>query len=120
MLSAGSAALAQSGFREIENGIIVTPASGSEKAVRLQVYGDSIIRVSSAPTADLNFPSSLMVTARPVNSAFKVTSTGGTVTLRTDKVSADVELANGNVTFRDAAGQVLLAESAPASFTTTT
>lgn len=120
MLSAGGAALAQSGFREIENGIIVTPASGSEKAVRLQVYGDSIIRVSSAPTADLNFPSSLMVTARPVKSAFTVTSTGGTVTLRTDKVSADVELANGNVTFRDAAGQVLLAESAPASFTTTT
>ena len=51
-------------YQRTESGIVVTPAQGSEKAVRLQVYGDELIRVTGAPTADLNLPPSLMVVDR--------------------------------------------------------
>jgi alpha-D-xyloside xylohydrolase len=114
-----SVAFAQS-YHRTETGIVVTPAQGSEKAVRLQVYGDELIRVTGAPTADLNLPPSLMVVAKPVAGGFTVAETPGTVTLKTPKVSADVSLATGNVTFRNASGQPVLTESGPPTFTPAT
>ena len=42
--------------------------------------------------------------------------TPGHVTLSTPRVSADVDLANGNVSFRDAAGRAIAEESGPAGF----
>src|SRR5688572_17192739 len=60
MLGASGVALAQGTFRRTDTGIVVTPAQGPEAAVRLQVYGDGIIRVTSAPTRDLDLPASLM------------------------------------------------------------
>ncbi len=117
LLGASSAALAAGSYRKTETGIIVTPDQGPEKAVRLQVYGDSIIRVTATPTADLDFPRSYVVTATPQARAFAVTEANGRVTLATEKVRVTVELANGNVSFTDAGGQVDLAETAPAGFT---
>src|SRR5690349_5037259 len=87
-----SAAFSQS-YQRTETGIVVTPAQGPEAAIRLQVYGDEIIRVSSAPAKDVNLPTSLMVIAKPRNGGFFVTETPGSVTLKTAKVSADVNLA---------------------------
>jgi alpha-D-xyloside xylohydrolase len=116
---AGSAAEAQS-YQRTESGIVVMPASGPEAAVRLQVYGDEIIRVTSAPTRDLNLPASLMVTAKPISGGFTVGEAPGKVSLKTAKVSADVDLATGNVSFRDEAGRVVLAESGAPAFSTVT
>jgi alpha-D-xyloside xylohydrolase len=115
LASISSGALAQS-YQRTDTGIVVTPAQGPEAAVRLQVYGDSIIRVSASPTKDLALPQSLMVTAKPQITGFTVSEAPGAVTLKTAKASADVELATGKVSFRDASGNVVLAESGPPAF----
>ncbi|TFI56956.1 DUF5110 domain-containing protein [Sphingomonas parva] len=116
-LAATSAqALAAGSWRKTDTGIVVTPERGGEKAVRLQVYGDSIVRVTAVPSGDLDLPASLMVTATPQTRGFAVSEQDGVVTLTTEKVRASVSLADGNVTFIDAGGQVDLAETAPGSF----
>ena len=84
--------------------------------MRLDVYGDEIVRVSSSPTRELNLPASLMVTAKPTAGTFAVSEAPGRVTLKTAKVSADVDLATGNVSFRDSGGRLVLAESGPPGF----
>jgi alpha-D-xyloside xylohydrolase len=114
------AALAAGSFRKTDTGIVVTPDSGPEKAVRLQVYGDAIIRVTATPSASLDLPASYVVTAKPQPRSFSVTEEAGKVTLATEKVRATVDLSNGNVSFTDAGGQVDLAETAPATFTPVT
>jgi len=116
LLGTSTAALAEGSYRRTDTGIVVTPDQGPEKAVRLQVYGESLIRVTSAPTADLDLPPSLMVTARPLANGFSVRETPGSVTLNTAKVSAEVDLANGNVVFRDSSGRTVLTENGPPSF----
>jgi alpha-D-xyloside xylohydrolase len=116
LLGASGAALAAGSYRKTDTGIVVTPAEGPEKAVRLQVYGDSIVRVTASPTSDLDLPPSYMVTAVPQPRGFAVSEANGNVTLTTEKVRATVNLANGNVSFTDPSGQVDLAESGPASF----
>jgi alpha-D-xyloside xylohydrolase len=115
-----SAALAEGAWRAAETGIVVTPEQGPERAVRLQVYGDGLIRVTAVPSEQIEVPDSLMVTAKPQATGFTVHQGAGTVTLSTKSASAEVSLANGNVTFRDAGGNVVLAESGPASFTPVT
>ncbi len=112
LASASTPALAQS-YQRTDTGIVVTPATGPQ--VRLQAYADGIIRVTEAPTADVQLPASLMVRAKPV-AGFTVAQNGGTVTLSTGKAFADVDLQNGKVSFRDAAGHVVLAQTAPPSF----
>ncbi|MES2120778.1 MAG: TIM-barrel domain-containing protein [Pseudomonadota bacterium] len=116
LAATASAAFAQADYKRTPSGVVVMPAQGSEAAVRLDVYGDGLIRVTS--TADMNVEPqpSLMVTARPVSSGFTVTEAPGAVTLATPKASATVELETGNVSFRDSSGRVQLAESGPASF----
>jgi predicted AlkP superfamily pyrophosphatase or phosphodiesterase len=52
-----------------------------------------------------------MVNARPLESGFGVSEAPGRVTLTTASASAEVDLANGNVRFRDAAGNVVLSET---------
>ena len=112
LCACSSAALAGEGsWRKVESGMIVNPERGSARAVRLQVYGDQIVRVTEMPSRDLELPASLMVTARPLPGSFAVSEANGLVTLKTAKVSADVDLATGMVRFRDAAGRVVLAES---------
>jgi len=114
LVSLSSAALGQS-YQRTETGIVVTPAQGAG-AVRLQVYNGGIIRVTDAPTREIAMPPSLMVRAKPSANGFTVTPGVSLVTLSTGKSSADVDLSSGNVRFRDAAGRVVLAETAQSSF----
>ena len=74
MASVSTGALAQT-YQRTDTGIVVTPASRPQAAVRLQVFGDEIIRVSSTPTKDLNLPQSLMVVAKPMSGNFSLTAT---------------------------------------------
>src|SRR4051812_3518470 len=113
-------AIAASGpgsWQRTETGLVAHPAAGPEAEVRLAVYGERIVRVTTLPAADAQPAPSLMVTATPVHAGFTIRQTPGHVSLSTPQVSADVDLANGNVSFRDAAGHALLAESGPAGFT---
>ena len=103
--------------KNVDGGIVVMPSGGPEHAVRLQVYGDDIIRVTASPSATIDAADSLMVTAKPRATGFTITTAAGRAVLKTAKVAATVDLANGNVSFRDTSGRVVLTESAPASFT---
>ena len=111
--SVSSAAIAQR-YQRTDAGIIVTPAARAG-TVRLQVYGNGIIRVTETPDAYLAVPPSLMVRAQPT-SAFSVSEAPGSVTLKTNKASAEVDLQSGRVSFRDASGRVVLAESGAPAF----
>ena len=115
LAAASSAAFAQSWQRT--NGIVVTPMQGAA-AVRLEAFGDGIIRVTEAPTKSFELPPSLMVVAKPT-AAFTVSEAPGTVTLKTARASADVDLQTGRVSFHDAAGKLLLAESGAPGFAPT-
>ncbi|MGV3555715.1 MAG: TIM-barrel domain-containing protein [Croceibacterium sp.] len=113
---ASTTAYAEGTWRATNTGVIVTPDEGSERAVRLQVYGDGLIRVTATPDAQISMPESLMVRAEPKPSGFTVKQGSGLVVLSTPSASAEVSLADGNVTFRNARGEIVLAESGPAGF----
>jgi alpha-D-xyloside xylohydrolase len=117
LLGASTAATAAGSYRKIDNGVIVMPAIGPEKAVRLMVYGDRIVRVTSTPDGEFNLPPSLTVVAQPLSSGFTVTEQAGEVMVRTPIVTAAVRLDDGNVRFLDATGELDLQEAASGSFT---
>ena len=105
-----------SAYERIDSGIVVSPASGPAKRVRLQVMSDRIVRVTAAPQEmlpgeTLNVPASLMVTATPSNDAeFTVEERDGFVVLKTARVQAEVSTESGAVRFLDDQGRPILAE----------
>ena len=112
LVLAGCAAEAPEGsFVQNETGIVVTPANGETRRVRLEVRTDRIVRVTSVSDANLDLPKSLMVVdSAPKPVAFKVEKRQGEVVLETSQVVAHVSLANGVVSFTDLAGKPLLTE----------
>jgi alpha-D-xyloside xylohydrolase len=114
LLAACTAKAPEGTFTENELGVIVTPAAGAAKRVRLQVRGEGIVRVTAVADEKTDAPESVMVIA-PTAAApqFKVTKVGGDVLLTTRRIIAHVSLANGAVTFTDPDGKPLL-EEAPA------
>ena len=119
-LLASTSALALDGaFEKTADGVIVTPASGPAKKVRLQVMGERIIHVTATPTDSLEVPPSLMVTAKP-GGTFTVSEAGGKVVVKVGKATAEVSLADGAVSFRDEAGKLVLAETGRRPFKTET
>ena len=88
LVLAGCAADAPEGsFVRSETGVIVTPADGAARRVRLEVRTDRIVRVTSVADANLDLPKSLMV----VDSAtkpptFKVEMREGDVVLETSQI----------------------------------
>jgi alpha-D-xyloside xylohydrolase len=98
-------------FVQNETGVVVTPADGGSRRVRLEVRTDRIVRVTSVADANLELPQSLMVIAAADKPpAFQVEKREGDVVLQTSQVAAHVSLANGAVRFTDLAGKPLLAE----------
>jgi alpha-D-xyloside xylohydrolase len=105
-----------SAYERIDSGIVVSPAGGPAKRVRLQVMSDRIVRVTAAPQETLpgetlNVPASLMVTATPSNDVeFTVEERDGFVVLKTARVQAEVSTESGAVRFLDDQGRPILAE----------
>src|SRR5688572_31198946 len=99
-------------FVQSESGVVVTPASGSAKRVRLEVRSNRIVRVTAVADENLELPASLMVvpTTEPVPS-FMVERKGDDLMVSTALVVAHVSLANGAVRFTDLAGKALLEET---------
>jgi alpha-D-xyloside xylohydrolase len=99
------------------DGIVVTPASGPAKRVRLQVMSDRIIHVTAAPGVSAELPPSLMVTAKvPVAGHFTVEQQPDKVLVKTPQLTASVALDTGGVSFVDAKGNPTLAEHDRAPF----
>src|SRR6186713_2674294 len=114
LLAACTAKAPEGSFTPNESGVIVTPAAGAAKRVRLQVRADGIIRVTAVADETADAPESLMVVATgAAPTEFNVSEVGGDVLLKTARLIAHVSLATGAVTFTDANGKPLL-EEAPA------
>ncbi|HJS92580.1 MAG TPA: TIM-barrel domain-containing protein [Steroidobacteraceae bacterium] len=97
----------------IPDGLLVTPATGPARKLRLEVISPRIIHVTAFPGDDLSLPPSLMaVRTGSSQVAFSVRQTPGMVTLSTSALSAVVRLSNGQVVFETANGAVLTGEVA--------
>lgn len=112
-LLSGCAGKAPEGsFVQDANGVVVTPAAGDAKRVRLEVRSDRIVRVTAVAGESLELPASLMVVpAGAAAPAFKVEKKDGDLQVSTAAVIAHVSLANGAVRFTDTAGKTLLEET---------
>src|SRR5689334_17060656 len=93
--------------------VVVTPASGEGRRVRLDVRTDRIVRVTSVDDGNLEVPKSLMVVdAAGAPPDVKAVRKNDVVELDTGRIVARVSLVNGAVSFVDAAGKALLTEEA--------
>lgn len=111
MDSASAGAIQQAAFQRIPAGVVVAPAEGAARRVRLEVYGPETIRVTATEDADLNLPASLMVTAQPsTTTPFEVEAHGDVVVLKTAEATAEVSRLTGAVRFLDEAGNEVLKE----------
>ena len=110
------AAAAEGTYEKIPDGVIITPAQGTAKRVRLQAMSDRIVRVTAVPTESVSTSASLMIVAKPATASFTVEAAKSAVKLSTAKVQAVVSLANGAVKFLDAQGRPVLAEDERAAF----
>jgi alpha-D-xyloside xylohydrolase len=121
-LSSGCAATPEAGaggWTRTLHGVVVTPAEGPARRVRLEVIDDAVIRVTAVPGDNLETPASLMVVAEP-RARFQASASGGVVVVTTSRVRAEVSLTTGLVRFLDSEGNAVLAESSRAEFTPTT
>ncbi len=99
-------------FVQGTTGVVVTPAAGNAKRVRLEVRSNRIVRVTAVADENLELPASLMVVpATEPTPSFMVERKGDDLMVSTALVVAHVSLANGAVRFTDLAGKALLEET---------
>ena len=103
----GTCASGASVYQVLSDGIELSSASGK---VRLQVYSDKIIRVSSIPQGDFVKDSSLVVVPGERQHRFNVKEFGDTVCLLTNNIKACISKTSGIVVFYDKNGCKILAE----------
>jgi alpha-D-xyloside xylohydrolase len=101
-------------YIQTKDGVIVftDPAfTGFSNAVKLEVVSENIIRVIAAPGKEMAPAQSLVTvyTKRP-DLFWNVIPTKDSLTLKTQKLTAVVDLKTGAVTFRDNKGRKILAE----------
>lgn len=99
---------------KLKDGLIIKldkPGTGGVKQVKLQVINDRIIRVTASPADSISGTPSLISVVSP-DPEVKWTSSeqGNTVSVKTNTVTATVDLTTGVVNFADAAGHAILNE----------
>lgn len=98
-------------WHKTSDGVVVSLQDSEAKKVRLQVINDRIVRVTATPQQDFNnLPNTLMVVAKPEQTAFDVKQNDASVVLSTADLSAEVSLVTGVVSFKDEHGKVLTTE----------
>jgi len=101
-------------YDRTEDGVLIKLSDKSDhpgQAIRLQVINEKIIRVSSVPSGAFPETVSLMALPLPARKAeFTVEKADGSIILSTSRLSAEVSLKTGGVTFSDKDGKVILAE----------
>jgi alpha-D-xyloside xylohydrolase len=96
-----------------DRSVTITPTGGPARKVRIEVIAPKVIRVTAFPGDSTAMPRSLMAVKRADgNVSFQARDENGTFFVSTSEVTAEVSLATGQVTFKDPAGTVLLAEIA--------
>ncbi|WP_282456259.1 TIM-barrel domain-containing protein [Chitinophaga sedimenti] len=103
-------------IEKLPDGLIVflkQPPSGGARQVKLQVVSEKIIHVTaSAEDTFSQTPSLMVVTSGVPGVKWESLERPDEVVLKTAVLSASVQLSSGIVTFRDAAGNILLKEAA--------
>ena len=112
LLAVVGSSYAVDSVEQTSTGIVVRPAQGDIKEVRLDVMNDNIIHVVKLDQAGKTITPSLMTIAQPCVCKFKLTNANGIVTLNAGKISARVALTNGKVDFYNAAGKPILTQAA--------
>lgn len=88
--------------------------TGTSNAVKLEVITDNIIRVMAAPGKEMAPTQSLVtVYSKRPGLSWDVIPSKDSLTLKTKKLTAIVDLKTGAVTFRDQTGKKILAEKQP-------
>ncbi|MDE7350881.1 MAG: DUF5110 domain-containing protein [Muribaculaceae bacterium] len=108
------ASLGSHAYRTVAGGVAVDVGNTTDSEVamvRLQVYGDKIIRVSATPDSKFADEPSLAVLQRPTDVKYDIEETDSTVSVVTSAIKAIVELADGDVRFYDKEGKLILAEA---------
>ncbi len=104
-------------YKTTPDGLIIFTDSlvtGASNAVRLEVIADNIIRVTAAPAREILPVQSLVTVYKKRPDVFwQVTPSKESLTLRTKKLIAIVDLKTGAVSFRDGKGEKILDEKRP-------
>ncbi len=96
------------GWQLTAHGVLVTPANGAARTLRLVVMSPSVVRVTAWPHHSLLLPDSLMVVASPEATAFTVSQSARILRVSTAKLRAEISLDHGTVRVFDAAGELRL------------
>jgi len=108
-------------YEKTDSGVLVKLDKENAKAVRLDVYTDSIMRVTVSPTGKFTLPESLMVVAEPGKDVdFEVKEEAGDLLVKAKNISAEIDLESGIATFFDADGGKILQEVDRGEFSTVT
>lgn len=103
-----------SSFTKTDKGVEISVKNVTEnspKKVRIQVFGEKIMRVSA--TRDNNFKDSqsLIIVNQKSQTPFNVEQNGDTIKVVTSKIKANVLTSTGKVFFTDINGNLILTES---------
>ncbi len=101
-------------YKKDSDGVTVTIPAKSDtdvRKVRLQVFGDKIIRVSATPDSKFADDASLVVLQEKRDVKFEVEESDSTIDVVTDALRASVSRTTGDVRFYDKAGNLILAEA---------
>ena len=101
-------------YEKTHNGIIVNikgDKSGDASKIRLQVYGDKLIRVSATPEKKFSNRESLIISGTPGNYDFSVQETEQDIILSTKSIKAIVAKNTGEVKFTDLNDKIILSEN---------
>lgn len=94
-------------FRKTNLGV-KTAAGGQD--VEVQFYTPSMVRIIKTPNGKTFVKESLSVILQPTKTSFTAKENGNNITLKSDKLTVNIDRATGAVGFTSASGQVLLKE----------
>jgi alpha-D-xyloside xylohydrolase len=98
-------------FTREGSSVLIHPASGPAKVIRLNVVSDKIIRVTASPTDTLSTTASLMIVPGVTKQVdFHVAEKDGGVSITTKSLVGRIDLKTGALSFLDSAGNALLTE----------
>ncbi len=97
----------ESPFQKIQSGVILNLKSGK---LKLQLYTDRIVRVTFAPSEDLLSRESLVVIENPQDVKWKLTEGEKTISIITEKLTAEINTETGAIQFSDKNGKIRLQE----------
>jgi len=97
----------ESHYQKIQNGIVLNLKSGK---LKVQFYTEKIIRVTFARSEKLLSKQSLIVIRNPQNINWDLKQNERTITISTNKLTAEVNIETGAIRFYDRNGKLLLQE----------